>query len=188
MKILMTALIGILLSISNGIASEANSSEKKVLCPDERPMVCTRDYRPVCGLSQDSTTKTYSNACSACSNSDVVSYVSQACAERTLSSEELIKLFSGNTYVAVIPSRKLKMIVYVDPDGTMRGMQSGHKFTSKWMVNDKGEICVSYKDKMSCRVVMEQNGVYKKFKINEQGEKTVLVVYQSFSQGNVHNY
>ena len=100
----------------------------------------------------------------------------------------MTKLFSGNTYVAVIPSRKLEMTVYVDPDGTMRGMQSGHKFTSKWQVSEKGEICVSYRDKMSCRVVMEQDGVYKKFKINEKGEKTVLVIYQSFTKGNIHKY
>lgn len=109
-------------------------------------------------------------------------------AERILSATEVRQLFSGNTYVALIPSRNLQMTVYVDPDGTMRGMQSGHKFTSKWAVSDKGEICVSYKDKMNCRVVMQQEGVYKKFKVNDKGEKVVLVIYQSFAEGNIHNF
>lgn len=109
-------------------------------------------------------------------------------AERVLSTDEVRKLFSGNTYEAKIPSRNLTMTVYVDPNGTMRGMQSDHKFTSKWTVSDKGEICVSYRDKMSCRMVMEDNGMYKKYKINEQGEKVVLVIYQSFTPGNIHNY
>ncbi len=108
--------------------------------------------------------------------------------ERTLSAKEVKKLFIGNTYEATIPSRNLKMTVFVDPDGTLRGMQGGHKFMSKWSVNEYGQICISYKEKMSCRIVMEDNGVYKKYKINEQGEKTVLVIYQSFTAGNIHNY
>ena len=111
-----------------------------------------------------------------------------AFAERTLTTAEVTQLFSGNTYAATIPSRNIKMTVFVDPNGTLRGMQAGHKFTSKWETNDKGEICVSYKERLSCRYVMEEEGIYKKYKINEQGEKVVLVIYQSFTPGNVHNY
>ncbi len=185
-------LIGLWISMiaifSNCSASETVGTIKSTACPEKRSMICTMDYNPVCGLSHDKSVKTYSNACSACSNPEVVSHTPQACPEHILSSEELTELFSDKTYVAVIPSRNLKMTVYADPDGSMRGMQNGHKFTSKWAVSDKGEICVSYKDKMSCRVVMEQEGVYKKFKVNENGEKVILVIYQSFAVGNIHNY
>ncbi len=111
-----------------------------------------------------------------------------AFAERTLTTAEVTQLFSGNTYAATIPSRNIQMTVFVDPNGTLRGMQAGHKFTSKWENNDKDEICVSYKERLSCRYVMEEKGIYKKYKINEQGEKVVLVIYQSFTPGNVHNY
>ena len=111
-----------------------------------------------------------------------------AFAERSLTTAEVTQLFSGNTYTATIPSRNIQMTVYVDPNGTLRGMQGGHKFTSKWEINDKGEICVSYKERLSCRYVMEEDGIYKKYKINEQGEKVVLVIYQSFTPGNIHNY
>lgn len=189
---MMKKLIGLLMAamviFSHCSASEITGTVNSTVCPEERPMICTMDYRPVCGLSHDKSKKTYPNACAACSNPKVVSHVPQACPERILSAAELTQLFSGNTYDAVIPSRNLKMTVYVDPDGSMRGMQSGHKFTSNWAVSDKGEICVSYKDKMNCRVVMQQDGVYKKFKINEKGEKVVLVIYQSFAAGNIHNY
>jgi len=188
MKKRIGLLIIAMVIFSHCSASEVRGTVNPTVCPEERPMVCTMDYRPVCGLHNDNSTKTYSNACAACSNPEVISHGPQACTERILSAAKLKQLFSGNTYEALIPSRNLKMTVYVDPDGTMRGMQSGHKFTSKWAVSDKGEICVSYKDKMSCRVVMEQDGIYKKFKINEQGEKVVLVIYQSFAAGNVHNY
>lgn len=176
------------MSVSSCLASEHVTTINPTVCPEERPMICTMDYTPVCGSGKDNSLKTYSNACAACANPEVVSHVPNACPARILSADEVRKLFSGNTYEAIIPSRKITMTVYVDPDGTMRGMQAGHKFSSKWQINEQGEICVSYRDKMSCRLVMEEEGRYKKYKINEQGKKVVLVIYQSFSSGNVHNY
>ncbi len=178
----------VFLMACNAAVSESEQAVIPTVCPNERPMICTMDYRPVCGLKQDNSHKTYSNACGACADSKVISHVPQACPQKVLSADEVLKLFSGNTYVAVIPSRKLEMTVYVDPDGTMRGMQSGHKFTSKWAIGDKGEICVSYRDKMSCRAVIEQDGEYKKVKVNDKGEKVILVVYKSFVEGNVNNF
>jgi hypothetical protein len=48
-------------------------------CADPRPQMCTREYRPACGLHRDGTRKTYGNACSACRDSDVVSQAAGAC-------------------------------------------------------------------------------------------------------------
>ena len=48
-------------------------------CADPRPQVCTRDYRPACGLLRDGSRKTYGNACSACSNPEVVTQAAGAC-------------------------------------------------------------------------------------------------------------
>jgi tetratricopeptide (TPR) repeat protein len=48
-------------------------------CADPRPQMCTRDYRPACGLHRDGTRKTYGNACSACSNADVLTQSAGAC-------------------------------------------------------------------------------------------------------------
>ena len=59
-------------------------------CEDPRPELCTRDYRPVCALRDTGvrciTTpcpstewKTYSNACSACSDPDVMGYKLDEC-------------------------------------------------------------------------------------------------------------
>lgn len=162
-----------------------------VECKDPRPQICTMDYTPVCGLHKDHSTKTYSNGCGACSNANVISWRKGECPKlngRALSKDEVLKLFSGNTYEAEIPSRKLTMTVYVDPDGNLRGMQNGHKFTSRWAVNDMGEMCVSYKTKLSCRKVIEQDGVYKKIKTTDTGDAIELVVYHSFTPGNPNNY
>ncbi|MEX0931192.1 MAG: hypothetical protein WDZ88_00415 [Candidatus Paceibacterota bacterium] len=55
--------------------------------PEQRDRVCTREYNPVCGLTQvecitepcDPVPQTYGNACDACSNARVVSYVAGEC-------------------------------------------------------------------------------------------------------------
>lgn len=48
-------------------------------CADPRPQMCTREYRPACGLHRDGSRKTYGNACSACSDPEVVSQAAGAC-------------------------------------------------------------------------------------------------------------
>ncbi len=48
-------------------------------CADPRPQMCTRDYRPACGLRRDGTRSTYGNACTACSDQQVVTQAAGAC-------------------------------------------------------------------------------------------------------------
>ena len=186
------ALFSALLLIAACSTAQTKVAEQgeSVPCKDPRPQICTANYDPVCGLHKDHSTETYSNGCDACANAKVISWNKGKCPQtvHTLTKEEVLKLFSGNTYVAEIPSRKITMTVYVDPDGTLRGMQNKHKFTSKWAVNDKGEMCVSYKTRMSCRQVIEQNGQYKKVKTTDSGETVVLIIYHSFTPGNPNNY
>ena len=115
-------------------------------------------------------------------------YSSSVPAEQTLNAEEVTQLFSGNTYEATLPTRGLTMTVYADPNGTMRGIQNGHTFETGWKVNDQGEICVSYRDKMSCRIVVEDNGIYKKYQVDDKGKRILLVEYKSFTPGNSHGF
>jgi len=179
------------LTACSAAQTDSSSETAALQCKEPRPTVCTMDYTPVCGLHKDHSVKTYSNGCSACAIAEVVSWTKGKCPEvngRVLNKDEVIKLFSGNTYQAEISSRKLMMTVYVDPDGILRGMQNGHKFTSKWTVNEQGEMCVSYKTRLSCRKVIEQDGVYKKITAGDSGEPVVLVVYHSFVQGNPEKY
>ena len=59
-------------------------------CPEPRPQMCTRDYRPVCATRDtgvrcvtnpcpSTEEKTYGNACSACADHNVISYRNGAC-------------------------------------------------------------------------------------------------------------
>ena len=42
-------------------------------CADPRPEMCTREYRATCGVRRNGTRQNYGNACTACSDPDVVS-------------------------------------------------------------------------------------------------------------------
>jgi len=70
--------------------SAAEAARDTVECVDPRSPICTQDYHPVCGLRDtgircvttpcDSAEwKTYSNACSACSDPSVERYRPGAC-------------------------------------------------------------------------------------------------------------
>jgi tetratricopeptide (TPR) repeat protein len=48
-------------------------------CAEPRPQMCTKDYRPSCGMRRDGTRKTYDNACSACADADVLNQGAGAC-------------------------------------------------------------------------------------------------------------
>ena len=48
-------------------------------CATPRPQMCTRDYRPACGVRQDGSRRTYGNACSACADPEIVSQAAGAC-------------------------------------------------------------------------------------------------------------
>jgi len=50
-------------------------------CAEPRPQACTMEYIPVCGHRYDGERKTYPNACSACSDSEVSGRHPGACEE-----------------------------------------------------------------------------------------------------------
>ncbi len=54
-------------------------TEGLTLCQEPRPEVCTMEYRVVCAQLQDGSFKEYSNACSSCSDANVVGYRDGSC-------------------------------------------------------------------------------------------------------------
>lgn len=59
--------------------SEDPVKHDMIACEMPRPEICTREFRPVCGLHEDGNYKTYSTACSACSNIQMTSYYKGVC-------------------------------------------------------------------------------------------------------------
>jgi len=62
-------------------ASKQSKSETMTQCTVPRPQICTRDFRPVCAKKSDGTFKTFSNACTACSDPAVIGHREGKCEE-----------------------------------------------------------------------------------------------------------
>jgi hypothetical protein len=70
-------------AFSGGSAPEETHSNDaaSVACSEPRPQMCTMDYRPVCAQLENGQLKTYSNGCTACSDTKISSYRDGACEE-----------------------------------------------------------------------------------------------------------
>lgn len=71
----------ILLLAACALPGEIPSPAVATACVAPRPEVCTMEYRPVCGLLEAGSRRTYSNACSACADLEAVAHTAGACAE-----------------------------------------------------------------------------------------------------------
>ncbi|WP_321492707.1 hypothetical protein [uncultured Desulfobacter sp.] len=79
----ITALM--IVSVSSGCAGASRKQSEPpgnfVVCKEPRLSMCTKEYRPVCGHFADGTVKTFSNACTACSNKKVVGFSYGPCSK-----------------------------------------------------------------------------------------------------------
>jgi hypothetical protein len=83
MKIGLLSLL-ILTLLLGGCATSTPDTEnvaKLEGCEEPRPQVCTMDYRPVCASLVGGDWKTFSNGCSACTDSNAEGWREGACAE-----------------------------------------------------------------------------------------------------------
>lgn len=53
--------------------------DNMVPCPDERPLSCKDDKKPVCGVYPDGSTFDYDSACIACTRSVIIGYLPGRC-------------------------------------------------------------------------------------------------------------
>ncbi len=67
------------ISGSNKTSGTSSPKGSFIHCGEKRPEICTMEYLPVCAELDDGTWKTCSNACSACSDKDVVKYQVNPC-------------------------------------------------------------------------------------------------------------
>ena len=70
-------LITVILTVV-GCASDPIDTESMTLCTNPRPEVCTMEYDPVCGFTEDGH-RTYASGCTACSDKEVIGYKQGAC-------------------------------------------------------------------------------------------------------------
>ncbi|MBV8393764.1 MAG: hypothetical protein JOY81_11335 [Alphaproteobacteria bacterium] len=68
-----------LFTLTNAELAEESMPVAGGACAEPRPQMCTRDYRPACGIRRDGGRKTYGNACTACADPEVVTQAAGAC-------------------------------------------------------------------------------------------------------------
>lgn len=68
---------GVTATAGEGVPPD-DSTTKFVECT-ERPTMCTREYRPVCGKLADGSRKTFGNKCVACSDPNCLGYTAGPC-------------------------------------------------------------------------------------------------------------
>ena len=83
MRFCLSIIILFLVTFAGVVMAEEKVPEKKEFtsCPEPRPQMCTREYRPVCAKLDDGSMKIYSNGCTACTDPNVVGYYQGACEE-----------------------------------------------------------------------------------------------------------
>ena len=123
----------------------------------------------------------------ACLLAAVLGTGSLPAAEKILTGGEVKALFSGKTVDYTIIRKGYAVSVYYAEDGSMRGMRGENKFGGSWHVSDKGELCIDYGKGERCRHIVEEDGVYKKYK-EKDGKKIHVVTYSTFTDGNPNNY
>ncbi len=79
MIVLLTGYTAVACAQSPAVEETVSSRPVLIACEEPRPQLCTMQYDPVCGLTANNQYKTYSNACSACSDASVTGHSPGAC-------------------------------------------------------------------------------------------------------------
>ncbi len=82
-KIIVAALV--LLTLSGCLASfkedreRAENLKTMIACPDDRPVSCTSEKSPVCGILRDGSSWIYDSGCMACTRRVVIGFIPGPC-------------------------------------------------------------------------------------------------------------
>ncbi|MGD8934395.1 MAG: hypothetical protein PVF35_06430 [Gammaproteobacteria bacterium] len=72
--------IGLYLAPITGCTHQpAINPEDMTLCSNPRPEICTMEYEPACGYSDNGESRNFASACTACSDITVVGYLPGEC-------------------------------------------------------------------------------------------------------------
>ncbi len=102
-----------------------------------------------------------------------------------LTSAELLELFNNRTVYSVTAAQGRESVGYYDASGEVRQLQNGVKRTGRWRVTDNGRICLQMESlPEKCRIIVKEQGTYKKYIVKKNGEHQHSVSYPAFRDGN----
>ncbi len=103
----------------------------------------------------------------------------------TLTAGQVLTLFSGKTVSSVTAVRKRVSLSYYDPGGEVRQSRKGTKRFGRWRVTEHGRICLQMEQlREKCRIIVMENGEYKKYIVKKNGNHQHTVTYPHFWDGN----
>ncbi len=103
----------------------------------------------------------------------------------TLNAAEVTALFSGKTVESKLDSTGRISLSYYNPDGSVHQLQEGQIRDGKWRVKKDGRICLQMEQKSeSCRIIVHEGSVYRKYIVRGDGDHTPIITYTSFRNGN----
>lgn len=102
-----------------------------------------------------------------------------------LQAEELVALFSNKTVYSVTAEAERESVSYYAPSGEIRQKRNGITRYGRWRVTDNHRICLQMEDlPEKCRIVVKENGGYRKYIVHKSGQHQHSVSYPRFEQGN----
>jgi len=108
---------------------------------------------------------------------------------RELAPSEIRHLVVGKTVDEDVVSRGERSSTYYSPSGNLHCIVNGaSEFYGSWDIKDNGELCVEFGGSRRCRVVVEEDGVYKKYKIRSDGSRKHVVTFEKFNDGDKNEF
>lgn len=102
--------------------------------------------------------------------------------EGTLTKRELKKLFAGKTVESETAVKKRLSLTYYSVDGQVEQLRNGKKRYGHWRIRKDDRICLQMEGaKEKCRIVVKEDGVYKKYIVKKNGRHQLTVNYRSFA-------
>jgi hypothetical protein len=111
-----------------------------------------------------------------------------AIANRSLDPVEVNALFIGKTVYSYHELKRFDIVVFYDSSGKFLGERNGKESSGTWRVKENGEICTKRYVIERCRKVMEDNGVYKMYKVENGDEPVLITTIKEIKSGNVNGY
>ncbi len=105
-----------------------------------------------------------------------------------LKTAEIVALFSGKTVKGHHERKHYDFESYYEPTGELRSHQGkDRKLREATWAAKNDEICITWKDDPTelCRkMVKAADGTYRKEKVKKNGDRLVVVTFESFAAGN----